>query len=168
MAILSVRENGLLLDAPYHPDLSRLVRPLGGRFRGKSLGWAFAPEHEAALRDLCLRLWGVDGRPETMADRVTLRIEARDRYVCTSPWTAFNADLWLCGRQIANRPPGTHVARAGKGVKFLIGTPRLALDTISHSIRLDPGTIFLLRDVPRAAQPRFEAALVDHGTCELA
>lgn len=168
MAILSVEENGLLLNAPYHPDLSSLVRPLNGRFRGKGIGWAFAPEHEQALRTICFRLWGVDGRPETMADRVALRIEARDRYVCNSPWKTFNADLWLCGRQIAARPPGTRCARPGKGVKFLRGRPHLTVDTLSHSIFLEPGTAFLLRDVPRSTLPRFEEALIDHGSYELA
>lgn len=169
MAIITVSSDRVALQARYHPQLSERARRLRGRFHGKQTGWVFGMEHEQAVRDLCHALYGVDGRPETLAESVTLRIEACDRYVCPStPWHAFNDDIWLCDRQIAVRPPGARIARPGRGVKFLAGLPHLSCSTISHDIRIDAGTVFLLKDVPRMALPRFEAALTDHGSWVIA
>lgn len=165
MAVLSPHADHLTLAAPFHPELSSLARRCQGRWRGKAVGWIFARDQEQALREGCLRLWGVDGRPETMQDHVTLRIEARDQVVeGASPWEAFNDDIWLCGRQIAVRPPRGRIARPGKGIKFLAGLPRLHIMTTHHVIHIERGTVFLMREVPRMTLPWLQAALERHGT----
>ena len=163
MVVIEKADGRLTLRAPYHPMLAMHARELQGKWRGAEAGWAFGVETEKALRERCVALWGVDGTPEAAADTVTLRIEVLFSGNSNSIWLANNDNLWLCGREIISRVKGRAIARAGRGVRFVEGTPQIGTGPGTWWVWAPAGAVFLLRDVPKMAVPRFEAVLVDQG-----
>jgi len=163
MIIVSPHGAGLALSAPFHPELSAEARRLRGRFLGKDVGWVFDAARESDLRTLCDRIWGVDGTPQAASDTVTIRVTALEGWSTDMRWIG-GADLWLCGRQVAVTMAERRVSRPGKGVKFLEGRPRARFGAVDIvQTYLENGTVFTMKDVPRMALPRFQAAVDTHG-----
>lgn len=164
-----IRTNGdrLELVAPFHPDLSMHAKRLDGRWRGQEIGWVFELGREDALRALCLRIWGVDGTPDAVADCVELRIEADYTDIWSAVWIAHDAPVYLVGREIAASLRNGRAARPGRGVKFLSGKPGCKTE-LHHTVTSIPhGSVFLLKDTPRMAVEHFERALHGHGRCQV-
>ncbi|AOX18644.1 hypothetical protein [Kozakia baliensis] len=167
MIIVSMHGAQLALQAPFHPQLGAEAHKLRGRFLGKQTGWVFDAAREHEVRAICGSLWGVDGTPEAAADTVTLTIEANEGWHPQMRWIG-GADLWLCGRQVAVTMMPRRITRPGRGVKFLKGLPRARFGTLDAvETYLENGTVFTMKDVPRMAVPRFEAAVQTHGTLDV-
>ncbi|MBX0345947.1 hypothetical protein K2X14_14005 [Acetobacter sp. TBRC 12305] len=150
------------MAAPFHPDLSPIAYGLRGRFLGKDAGWAFAPEHETRLREICMHLWGVDGRPGSMADTASIVVAVEEMSIGTPIFRKFNADIYLGGRQIAGVPKSRPVARPGKGVRFLAGKPALSREGLGVWLTIPTGAEFSMT-VPRMALPFVTSCLAGHG-----
>ncbi|MBB2199732.1 hypothetical protein [Gluconacetobacter dulcium] len=162
MAILSVDGAYITLDAPFHPELACQAGRYRGRFVGKGK-WRFDPKWEPELRAMCRLLFGVDGRPETVADQIDLTVAVNERSVAYPLFRRFNADIYLGGRQVAGVLKGRTIARPGKGIRFVKGEPRLEPQGLAWWLSVPTGAEFIIRGVPRMAVPFMEAGLVDHG-----
>ncbi|MFT9161613.1 MAG: hypothetical protein ABF491_14810 [Acetobacter sp.] len=162
MAVVTVADGRITLTAPFHPDLSPIAYGLRGRFLGKDVGWAFVPEHEARLREICMHLWGVDGRAESMADTTSIIVTVEEMSIGNPVFRKFNADIYLGGCQIAGVLKTRPVARPGKGVRFLAGKPVLSRDGLGVWLSIPTGAAFSL-NVPRMALPFVASCLAGHG-----
>ena len=163
MVVIKTNGDRLELVAPFHPDLSLQAKHLDGRWRGQEVGWVFQLQHEDALRMLCLRMWGVDGTPDAVADLVRLQIEVDCSLTHSTVWHAHDAPVYLVGREIAASLKNGRAARPGRGVKFLRGKPGCKTE-LSHTITSIPhGAVFVLEGTPRMAVEHFERALSGHG-----
>lgn len=162
MAIVTVAGGRVTLAAPFHPDMTHIAYGLRGRFLGKDVGWAFAPEHEPRLREICKLLWGVDGRPESMSDTATIVVTVDETSIDYPVFRKFNADIYLGGRQIAGVPKSRPVARPGKGVRFLAGKPALSREGLGVWLTIPTGAEFSMT-VPRMALPFVTSCLAGHG-----
>lgn len=167
MAIVTIQDDRLVLQAPYHPDLALHARALGGHWKGTETGWSFAADRETELRQACLTLWGVDGRPEMLDDLVDLRIEVCETDTRYPLWNRFRENIWLCGRELVACPRGRQVARAGRGVKFIKGQPDYLTQGLKWWLVVENGAELLVQGVPRAAVDRYLAALAGHGVASI-
>lgn len=164
MATITRGHDRLHLSTPFHPAVSVQARRLGGAWRGKDVGWVFPLEAEPAVRDLCLHVWGVDGSASTMQDRVTLRVEVERRVLDENIWAAFDAPVFLIGREIAGSLPGGRGIRVGRGVRFLAGAPAGKREMTGAVWTIVPeGSVFTVADFPRMALSRLEERLQGQG-----
>jgi len=167
MVLITAKAGRLELQAPYHPELSIQAKSLTGRWLGPEIGWAFSLERENALRVLCLRMWGVNGTPEAMADLVTLRIEVAEQDIGYPIWHGYNAPVYLVGREIAASLKNRRAARPGRGVTFLEGKPSCRTELHAYWTTIPNGSVFLLTGTPRMALDPIAAALEQHGRMEI-
>lgn len=133
----------ILCTTPFHPDFAARAKKLGGRWEPSEKSWRFDRRDEAAVRALCIKLFGTDGSPETAADVLTIRAPLK---VCHDDGTA----LWLAGRQVARVVSRDGGARLGDGVVVLRGSIGSGGSMKNPRIVYKDGTIVELRDVPRA------------------
>lgn len=166
MVQITTNPTHLTLQAPFHPSLSFHAKALNGRWKGQEIGWLFGHEHDAALRALCVRLWGVDGTPEAMAELVDLRITVEQRDIHASVWSAQNEALYLVGREIAASLKNRRAARPGRGVKFLRGQPCCKAELNHYWTSIPDGSVFTIKDVPVMAVAHMQRAVTGHGTIE--
>jgi len=161
MAILSVDGAYITLEAPFHPELSTQARRYRGRFVGKGK-WRFEAKWESDLRAMCHMLFGVDGRPETVADQVDLTVAVEENG-CSPLFRRFHDDIYLGGRQVAGVLKGRLIPRPGKGIRFVRGEPLLEHKGLQWWLWIPSGSEFIIRGVPRMAVPFMESKLDGHG-----
>jgi hypothetical protein len=140
----------ILCETPYSPTFPAAAKKLGGRWVPERKAWQFDGRDEAAVRALCVRLFGTDGSPETTADVLTIRAPSG---VCTNDGTA----LWLAGRQVARVLGRDSGARLGDGVVVVTGSFGSGGSMKNPRIVVKAGTVFELRDVPRAMAEKVHA-----------
>ena len=167
MVTIHSGDDRLELRAPFHPALPFRAKQIGGRWRGADTGWIFALEHEDAVRSICSDIWGVDGREETARDAVTLRVEVDERTVVRSVFTAYSQPIYLVGREIADALKSRKTARPGRGIRFLVGRPCCLAHAQVYETYVPDGSVFVIRDVPRMAVPRFEQATGEAGSVQI-
>ncbi len=167
MVVVKANGDRLELVAPFHPDLSAQAKRLDGRWRGQEVGWVFRFDREPDLRALCIRMWGVDGTPDAVADVVQLQIEVECTDIRSNVWVSHDAPVYLVGREIAASLKNGRAARRGRGVKFLRGRPGCKVE-LNHTITSIPhGSVFVLDATPRMAIKHIERALTGHGRCQV-
>lgn len=167
MVLIKTNGDRFEITAPFHPELSRQAKRLGGAWRGVDVGWIFGLDHEAELRALCLRLWGVDGSPEAVADLVALRIEVDEQDLRNPIWQAHDEAVYLVGREIAASLRNRRAARPGRGVRFERGKPLCRAELNHFWTSIPNGSVFVLQDTPRMAIEHFEHAVAGHGRVQV-
>lgn len=145
--ITNTLNDRIFCATPFHPSFAGAAKKLGGRWVPESKGWKFDRRDEAAVRALCIRLFGTDGSPESASDVLTIRASAD---VCESRPDS----LWLAGRQVARVLGRDSGAKLGDGVVVLSGSFGSGGSVKNPRITVKDGTVFELRDVPRAMAER--------------
>ena len=167
MVIVLATPDHLQLRAPYHPSLPFRAGQIGGKWRGAEIGWVFARDQEAAVRLMCLDIWGLDGREESLREMVALRITVDERAAVRTVFEAINRPVYLVGREIAASLKNLKAARPGRGVRFISGQPRCRAQVDTWQTIIPNGAVFVIRDVPRTTVARLRAAVGSTGRVEL-
>lgn len=129
------------LTSPYHPDLPRAARHLGGHWSGER--WFFDLRDEAGVRSLAREIYGTDG--DDGAELVTVRL----RLNAGRTWTD---ELYWGGRQIARRfSRDSHVQLGDDVVVVTGGFPAHGGSRKNPAVAAEEGTVLEVRDVPAPA-----------------
>jgi hypothetical protein len=134
-----VKQNDkVFLISPYHPDLLKRARRLGGSWTNKF--WQFDHRDEERVRELCLEIFGTDGSPTPL---VTVR--------CTALTSRFEhtGAIYLCGREIARATGRDSGAKLGQGIVLLEGHCSSGGSVKNWGTKMTEGTVFEIRDVPK-------------------
>jgi hypothetical protein len=129
----------VLLQSPYHPDLPRRAKAIGGSWIAGSGVWAFDPRQTDAVREMCADLFGIDphGPPPQLVD---VRIELAGE---------ITRELWFAGRCVAQRYSRDSAVRLGPGVVLEAGKFASRGGSARYpEIGKADGVVLLLRDVP--------------------
>lgn len=134
-------EQKVKLESPFHPDMSREARAIGGDWNGGAKAWYFDVRDEQRVRNLAIKLFGTDG--SAPIDLVDVRVTLSGRG---------SQEEWRFGRLLAKRWSRDAPVSLGDGVVVIEGQfsksggsrnyPRV--DWIGDSITLE------VRDVPRS------------------
>ena len=167
MVLVVVKDDRLELRAPFHPALSYRSRALGGRWKGADVGWMFDLDREDALRALCLELFALDGRQESLRDTVDLEVTVDERTVVRSVFEHCGRSIAFLGRDIIVPLPNRDVAQPGRGVKFLKGRPFARRVDENWHLSVPNGSVFVMRGVPRVTLDRLRASIGDAGSVQV-
>lgn len=133
------------LDSPYHPDLPKRAKAMGGKFNGDAKAWYFDLRTLGAVRQMSLEVYGIDplAEPEEM---VNVRI-FNDIDNLPGEQT-----VWAMGREIVSRPSRDASVRVGQGVAVVAGGFKSSGGSRNNpSIgSCLPGTVIEVYDVPRS------------------
>lgn len=103
---------GISVDCPYHPQMIRHARLLGGRFiHGRDL-WFFEATEESRVRAMLRLLYGWDGPPQPAPRWVTIRY----RFDGTE-----GGEFWIAGHHVAERRVAGTMPVLGPGVSIIAG-----------------------------------------------
>lgn len=128
------------LEAPYHPNLPKKARELGGDFSHDNKCWYFDLRDEERVRKLAIQIYGTDG--ETSVELVTVHINM--------DLIQDMEQLWIFGRQVASRWDRDSRVRLGEGVIVIQGGfPNSAGSRRYPMLSAFEGTVLEIRDVPR-------------------
>lgn len=128
---------------PYNPAFPAKARKLGGRWRAHDKTWVFDGRDEDRVRKACRDVYGTDGSDgDDVVDlRVTYAKEALgDR-----------AAVYFAGREVARAYGRDSGAKLGEGVVQLEGRIGSSGSRQYWCTQIRAGSVFELRDVPRAA-----------------
>jgi len=150
---ITVNEKHIQVVSPYNPDFPGKARALGGKW--KSPAWVFDIRDEERVRDLCRDVYGEDGRMPV--DTVTIRCTATRRRA------EGTGGIFLGGRQLAYATGRDSGARLGGGVIVLEGAFNSGGSVKNWVTQCAEGTVFEVRDLPRAKLADVEAE--DWVTC---
>lgn len=139
------------LQSPYHPNLPARAKALGGRFNGEDKSWYFDPRDEERVRTLVRKIFGTDGSSEA-TDLVTLRVSF------PAGWREDRDGVFVAGRCIARAFGRDSGARLGEGVILLAGSIDSGGSRARWKTAVAAGSVFEVRDVPRAAAEAAVAA----------
>ena len=131
------------LVSPYHPDLPGQAKAMGGKFNGEKKCWYFDARDEARVRQLAIELFGTDG--ENNAETVTLRITFPQGY------REHTDGVYVAGRCVARAWGRKTGAKLGEGVVLLKGNIDSGGSMRNWYTYIHPGSVFEIRDVPKAA-----------------
>jgi hypothetical protein len=104
--------NELHVESPYHPDLPRQARKLGGDWRKPV--WVFDARNEAEVRALYRDVYGTDGSSEDKTVTVEIKFSSEEAY-------CGDKSLFFAGRQIVRIFDRDSGAKLGDGVTVLEG-----------------------------------------------
>lgn len=128
------------LEAPYHPNLPKIARDIGGTFSSVNKCWYFDARDEERVKKLALLIYGTDG--ENLGELVTTRI---DMDMITN-----SQELWMFGRQVARRWTRDCRVKLGMGVIVVEGGfPSSGGSGKYPTLNAFVGTVLEVRDVPR-------------------
>lgn len=144
---ITVSGTTLQVASPYNPDFPKAARALGGKWHADSKTWQFDTRDETRVRDLCMDIYGTDGRPVAAGDLVTLRITLEDGWYLDQR----TGPLFFAGREIGRAFGRDSGARQGDGIVFLKGSVTSGGSAKNWETRTTKGAIFEIRDLPRAA-----------------
>ena len=85
------RDGKIYTITPYKDDFPQAAKAIGGKWKGKQIGWEFPEEIEARVRDLVIQHYGHDGTPQSTAD-VAIRV--------FDSWSAVGREYWRFGRKL--------------------------------------------------------------------
>lgn len=168
MVLMQVKEDRLELRAPFHEGLPYRCRTLGGLWKGADVGWVFDRDREDALRAVCLELFGLDGREESLQDTIDLEVTVDEHVLQRVVFQACGRPVALLGREIAAPLPRRDVARPGRGVKFLKGRPFCRRSVETYLLSIPNGSVFMMRAVPRVTLDRLVTSIGDAGSVRIA
>jgi hypothetical protein len=143
------KDDKVFMFTPYHPDIPREAKKLGGKWNSSTKSWVFDVRDKERVKKLCRSIYGTDGETSEV---VTVRVTAKKQ------WEEYCQGLFLYGRSIArafNRDSG---AKIGDGVILLSGGFISGGSWKNWKTICKEGTIFELRDIPRKA---FEENSID-------
>lgn len=133
------------LDSPYHPELPKRAKAMGGKFNGDAKAWYFDLRTLDAVRQMCVSVYGIDplAEPEEM---VNVRIF---NDIDNLPG---DQTVWAMGREIISRPSRDASVRVGQGVAIVAGGFKSSGGSRNNpSIgSCLPGTVIEVFDVPRS------------------
>jgi hypothetical protein len=142
---IKIKNGNLIAISPFHKDLPRPARNLGGRWNGSS--WVFDPRAEDRVRALYIDVYGTDG---TYADLVDVRITVSDDQNIIGEQTG----IFICGRQIVRATSRDSGAEMGDKVSFIEGEPDSG-GSIKNWVTVIPASsVFEVWDLPKAAVQR--------------
>lgn len=155
-------EHQIQVNSPYNPDLPAAARKIGGKWHSGNKIWIFDIRDEGRVEALYRGIYGEwpsnngDSAPsETVTARVTVN----------SIWSAYNAGLFLFGRQIARATGRDSGARMGDGIVVLEGEGFYSGGSMKNwRTFCSKGTIFEVRDIPKLA---YEKCVFEEGTIEI-
>jgi hypothetical protein len=147
------------VESPYSADFVAGARRLNGVYNRTGNYWLFSPLVIDKVYDLCMRVYGEDGR-ETVkpADLVTLKV--------TTPtsWDQAKGSIELGGRVIARAWGRDSGAKLGEDVVLIEGRARSSGSVKNWYTTLNPGSIVEILNMPR----RKAEQLVAEGYSDLA
>lgn len=147
MVTLETRDGKIYVKSPYNPEMPSPAKRIGGRWSAPY--WVFDARDEARVRELCIKIYGTDGSPAT-GDLVTVRCRIFD-----GDWNKKTGGLFLAGRQVACAAGRDSGAKLGGGVVIIEGRGFTSSGSMKNWYTTGrDGTIFEIRDVPRAAAER--------------
>ncbi len=146
----------IVVLSPYHPEFPARAKKLGGKWDAGQGAWTFDRRDLDRVRALCVLIYGTDGTPLPRGGLVTIRT---DPSKCDAGKEGKNGALeyWLCGRLVAKAFSRDGGARLGDGVVTVSGGFGSGGSVKNPAITFRPGTIFELRDVPRAIAEKLHA-----------
>jgi len=157
MAIkIDVSEKSISVGSPYHPEFPKHAKNLGGRWDSSKRVWIFDPRDEDSIRDLCLDLFGDDGRGGSVKT-VDVRVRISG---------AGKQSFWFAGREIAKRPSRDWDVKLGAGVVLVEGEfrPRGGSSKYPSVFAHGESVLLEVRDVPLALALREQEANPDDVT----
>ena len=163
MVRISPNGSSLTLEAPYHPNFPYRAGQLGGRWNGSTRTWTFPVDRDAALRALCLEIWGLDGSPVPSSDLIALHISVDERRYPRTTFEALEMGVYLGGREIACAVPRRRMARPGRGIDFLQGWPLCAGSEVHWLTVIPNGSQFLINAIPTSVVERVIAQVGENG-----
>lgn len=156
MITITTEGSRIVLDAPYHPNMPKRARALGGRFDGVSKTWSFDVRDEERVRAMARDIYGTDGSTavELVTVRVNLDVYPHERQT-----------MFFAGRKIAHRPGRDYSVRLGDGVVVVEGGfPGSGGSMKNPALSPKDGTVLEIRDLPRTA---VEAEMAKYGGIEI-
>jgi len=135
---ITTNGNKITLSSPYHPNLPKRAKDLGGKWNGDARTWQFDVRDGERVRQMCREIYGTDGTP-TQTATIRMRLEG------SQPQT-----IWQFGREIATRAGRDERVRLGDGVVLIEGEFAIsggsrqypAIDNLRRPVVLE------VRDVP--------------------
>lgn len=109
-------EDAIAVTSPYDGEFIARAKEIGGRWNGDA--WVFDVRDEERVRDLCMSVYGEDGRATGSEDLVSIRFDAgrAGNYVIEG------AEMRLAGRRIAHRPKRDWNVKTTKNVVVVEGS----------------------------------------------
>ena len=160
---IETKNGKLTAYSPYNPDLPGPAKKLGGKWSPADKAWTFDPRDEARVRELYRSIYGTDGTVAT-GDLVTVKATVKE------DWLEHTGGLFLYGRQVARATGRDSGARLADGVIVVQGKGFGSCGSMKNWKTIgSAGTVFELRDVPRAAvqnngcPSEVEAVVVERG-----
>ena len=134
----------IVVSTPYHPDFSREVRRLNGKWEPVTRTWVFDARDTERVKEVCRDLFGTDG---TGAERlVTVRATSGDSRLQYSQTGAY-----VLGRCVAFATGRDSGARLGKDVVLISGRIGSGGSVKDWCTVIHPNTVVEIRDIPEAA-----------------
>ncbi len=146
----------IVVQSPFHPGFPARARQLGGIWSVNHRHWVFDARDEAAVRVLCIEIYGTDGSGPVPTLDIELSLDG----------LSDTGELWGFGRQLAWRHANWPV-RLGDGVRVLRGGfPDVLVGRRAMGLHWAEGTVLLIRDVPASlldtASPAIRSRLCIH------
>lgn len=130
------------VHAPYHPDLPRPARAIGGDHKGNGK-WVFDQRDDQRVRDLLTEVYGTDGTP---GQTVTVKY-----HLGNATGHIRRPEHWRFGRAIATRKHRDDPVRLGTGVILLQGGFTASAGSVKNpDLGARENTLVEIRDVPAA------------------
>lgn len=138
------------LETPYHPDLPKRLRALGGQWSDIKRVWYLPADLEKEVRQVCLDIFQIDPMAEQPTDLVNVRIDI-------SSLSLHQDTLWMFGRSVLRRMGRDAQVKPGDGVSIVAGGFASRGGSRNNPAIGYPedGTVILVRGVPRASLEKF-------------
>lgn len=115
---IRVTEEEVAVDSPYDRSFISEAKNIGGRWDAGRKVWKFDPRDEDRVRDICMEIYGEDGRePEAT---VSIRLSLKGWYAWSS--VTLDNEIRIAGRKLAHRPSRDAKVRLSPNVIVVEGT----------------------------------------------
>jgi hypothetical protein len=145
---------GVTAITPYDPEFVTAAKDIGGTpLRGADgWRWMFDTRDEAAVRALCLRIFGADGSTDADDPTVTIRVPV--------PITCTGEEFRAAGITLVRRPARDASVRYGTGVVVISGGfPSSGGSRANPRLEPKPDTTVEVRDLPRGVAEKILAEI---------
>ena len=150
---ISKQGERLYLASPYHPDVPREAKNLGGRWDAGAKSWHFDPRDEDRVRDLCRNIYGTDG---TDPRKVTVQMKL-------GAFASYQKSIYVLGAPVASVFGRDGGAKLADGVVLVGGSIGSSGSRKNPKIVSDKGAVIELRDVAREAIERVLSGEIEAG-----
>lgn len=143
MINIEVNADNIKISSPYHPELPKKARKIGGNWTGGV--WQFDIRDEQRVRDLYKSVYGYDELDtETVDVRITIK---KDDYLIS-----YQQGIYIAGREIASaRGRDSGMAVLGDKVVVIEGFFTGGGGAKSWGAKSTKGAVFEIRDLYRIA-----------------